>query len=173
MSASVKPPGIQEYLVKYFVSFCLLKLADMGKKTTRDSKMGLITGKIYEKSSRLVPLGTWLQMVENDWDDLNSWYFLHWTGAKISWFYINFAVLGYVWNGLIFVVTKDYLSRGSNRWASVSFSAMTLRAPSFTALLSQSYIWPNKLKEDRKGRSHPTFCLRCLYLTENVWTCRY
>lgn len=67
MSASVKPPGIQEYLAKYFVSFCLLKLADMGKKkNTTDSKRGLITGKNYEKFSRLVPLGTWLQMVEND-----------------------------------------------------------------------------------------------------------
>lgn len=71
MSASVKPPGIQEYPAKYFVSFCLLKLADMGKnkqtkKNTTDSKPGLITGKNYEKFSRLVPLGTWLQMVEND-----------------------------------------------------------------------------------------------------------
>lgn len=129
MSASVKPPGIQEYPAKYFVSFCLLKLADMGKKkkNTTDSKLGLITVKNYEKFSRLVPLWTWLQMVENDWDDLNSWYFFHWTGAKISWFYVHFAVLGYVWNGLIVVVTKDYLSRGSSKWACVSFSAVTLR----------------------------------------------
>lgn len=145
-----------------------------GKKNTTDSRPGLITGKIYEKFSRLVPLGTWLQMVENDWDDLNSWYFCHWTGAKISWFYVNFAVLGYVWNGIIVVVTKDYLSRGSSMWASVSFSAMTLRTHSLLLHMAyMSYIWPNKLKEDRKDHSHPTFYLQCLYLTENVWTSRY
>lgn len=70
------------------------------------------------KPSRLVFLRTclkWQRMTEMNW---NCGIFAIGKGQNISGFYITSAVLGCVWNRLLFV-TNDYLSSALSRWVSV------------------------------------------------------